>query len=191
MYAYIVISLLSWNKSAMVRCPCSGVGPWNGLGLGYGVPLGTAASISGYPGVGVQIQRFESASYSAQPTVAVVPYTPALLTAVVPTIPTVAAVAVADRAVGVETVTAPATVAPGVVTVDAVARPAVEAVAPVGFRANECGCCRSPYSPLPPAGVAAWRSLLYEANAPYDQLMGPACWGRGCGTCAAARNWWF
>ena len=153
MYAYIVISLLSWNKSAMVRCPCSGVGPWNGLGLGYGVPLGTAASISGYPGVGVQIQRFESASYSAQPTVA--------------------------------------TVAPGVVTVDAVARPAVEAVAPVGFRANECGCCRSPYSPLPPAGVAAWRSLLYEANAPYDQLMGPACWGRGCGTCAAARNWWF
>lgn len=40
-----------------------------------------------------------------------------------------------------------------------------------GIFANECGCCRNAYSPLPPAAVEAWRQLIYDNAAPYMSVM--------------------
>lgn len=50
------------------------------------------------------------------------------------------------------------------------------------FTANDCGCCRTPFSVMPPSGFQAWRPLIERVNAPYSALLG--CkngYGGGCG----------
>lgn len=50
------------------------------------------------------------------------------------------------------------------------------------FSANSCGCCRTPFSVMPPNAFQAWRPLLEQVNAPYSALLG--CknnYGGGCG----------
>jgi hypothetical protein len=49
---------------------------------------------------------------------------------------------------------------------------------PYGFRANECGCARTAFSQLPPAGFLAWEPLIRRFNEPFNSLAGLTCQGR-------------
>lgn len=49
------------------------------------------------------------------------------------------------------------------------------------FTANSCGCCRTPFSVMSPAGFQAWRPLIEQVNAPYAALLGCRFGGGGGG----------
>jgi hypothetical protein len=154
----------------------------------------------------VQVQMFESASYTCEPTFSIIPYGfgPAV-SVMTPTFgagpngpawnaygqygyaqaASAASLAAAQEAVDV--VDPGATVDPmAVVGTDDVV--VTDGLGPVGpgftpapeFTANACGCCRTPFSVLPPATFEAWRPLIERVNAPYSAVLG--CRGGGpCG----------
>lgn len=140
---------------------------------------------------GVQVQAFEPAFWTPQPVFSVIPYSPATIAAVSPVFvgndaarATVlsepisrvgggGALLAEAPVVREERKLLPATPTGKAVVADASIQASL--APPFPFRANECGCCRAAFSPLPPNGVQAWADLLAATNLPYDSIIGPAC----------------
>lgn len=136
----------------------------------------------------VQVQMFESASYTCYPTFSVIPY------GFGPTVSVMTPTAGTGVWNAYNQYANPPQAPPTEVLVDVdedpvpvpVPAPAENPVLPFytpapEFSGNACGCCRTPFSVMPPSGVQAWRPLLDRVNAPYSALcpggFGPACGG--------------
>lgn len=125
----------------------------------------TALAASGAPGgiatayaPAVQIQAFEPAFYTPCPVFAMMPYSPATVSAVAPVFP--AGEAAGPGPAGLASVGA----GDGGGTIPAGTTPTP------AYNVNSCGCCKTAYSPLPPNGYQAWQNLVSSTNAPYEQL---------------------
>ena len=191
------------SVTSLYNCPCSGAFPIGGAASQFANGYAGVVSIpaTGPPGMQspYQFRLFESAFFSNQPQVAVIPYSPATIVAATPIFYNTAGAVVAAAATAPPTAAPPAVTAPPVPTVVLAQTGAGGAPAPasapmsfsvqgataqystqppLGFRANGCGCAVTARSPLTPGGVNAWLPLLQQFNAPYESLAGQACQGR-------------
>ena len=198
-----------------------------GVGYGYGGPRNPAATLAaaGPLGAGavaapyvqgvpvaptppVQVQLFESASYTCEPTFSVIPYgfgpAVSVMTPTQVPAPSMAqwnaygqyGVRHAPILAALGQDDGPVVIGGGEGNDDDVViqEPAGEDVVDIGpaytpgftpapeFTANACGCCRTPFSVLPPGTFEAWRPLIERINAPYSGIL--SCnngWGCGSG----------